>query len=196
MHATGQLVSRFRAVVTPLKVGAGVRLELHEQGGILPLAQDCLGHSRLSRATPSGSGRHAGVVPVYEAGRYNDRPWYVMRLIRGRALQFELSACRGLGERLRYISAFRDVCNAVAYAHQAGVVHRDLKPDNVLVSKSMQSKVADFGESKIFELDAAAENEQQLAADAIDGWRGLEHHADRQVAETAERVTKARAGDV
>ena len=48
MHATGQLVSRFRAVVAPLKLGAGVRLELREQGGILPLAQDSLGHSRLS----------------------------------------------------------------------------------------------------------------------------------------------------
>ena len=64
MHATGQLVSRFRAVVAPLKPGAGARLDRREQGGILP---PCSGQPGVHRAVlsypPPGYGRHAGSVP-------------------------------------------------------------------------------------------------------------------------------------
>ncbi|MFZ5446883.1 MAG: serine/threonine-protein kinase [Myxococcota bacterium] len=89
---------------------------------------------------------HPGVVPVYELGRRADgTPYYAMRRIRGRSLHAALADCVSLDERLALLSHFIDVAQTVGYAHSKGVVHRDLKPDNVMVSRFGETQVIDWG---------------------------------------------------
>lgn len=89
---------------------------------------------------------HPGVVPVYELGQREDgTPFYVMRRIHGRALSAVLAQCVSLDERLSLLPHLIDVAHTVGYAHNKRVVHRDLKPDNVMVGKFGETLVIDWG---------------------------------------------------
>ena len=86
---------------------------------------------------------HPAIVPVYECGTLPDgRAWYAMKFVAGRQLDRYLESGPGLGERLRI---FRRVGEAVAYAHSCGVLHRDLKPQNVMVGAFGEVYVMDWG---------------------------------------------------
>ena len=88
---------------------------------------------------------HPGIVPVHDVGTLVDgRVFYAMKLVRGAPLH-ELSAT-GLAERLRIVER---VCEAVAFAHAHGVIHRDLKPQNVMVGPFGEVLVMDWGVAKI-----------------------------------------------
>ncbi|MBL9037914.1 MAG: protein kinase [Archangium sp.] len=103
---------------------------------------------------------HPGVVPVYELGRRDDgTPYYAMRRIEGRSLAVALAACTSLKERLSLLPHFVDVAQTVAFAHSRGVVHRDLKPDNVMVGRFGETQVVDWGL-------ALVEGESDVAAGA------------------------------
>jgi eukaryotic-like serine/threonine-protein kinase len=93
---------------------------------------------------------HPGIAKVYEAGRTGDgRPYFVMELIDGVPIGVHaVSAKLGLRERLHL---FASVCDAVQHAHSKGVIHRDLKPGNILVTERQgapQPVVIDFGVAK------------------------------------------------
>jgi eukaryotic-like serine/threonine-protein kinase len=104
---------------------------------------------------------HPGIVPVYGSGQYADgRPFYAMRFIQGDSLRQAIHRfhetdwhARPPGERslaLReLLGQFIAVCNAVAYAHSRGVIHRDLKPGNILLGKYGETLVADWGLAKV-----------------------------------------------
>ena len=108
-------------------------------------------------ATPALAGRlareawitaqleHPGIVAVYDAGNRDGQTWYTMRLIRGKTLSERISACRDLGERLALLPHFLAACQAVAYAHAKGILHRDLKPVNIMVGEFGETQVADWG---------------------------------------------------
>ncbi|MCC7139379.1 MAG: protein kinase [Planctomycetes bacterium] len=104
------------------------------------------------RAERAAAGRmdHPGVARVLEAGTTSDgREWFAMELFRGRAISAWCDE-RRVGVRGRVELMVR-VCRAVQHAHQKGVVHRDLKPGNVLVGEQdgrAAVKVIDFGVSK------------------------------------------------
>jgi len=87
---------------------------------------------------------HPGIVPVHDAGTLPDgRTFYAMKLVEG----MRLSEYRGpLADRLR---VFQKICEAVAFAHSRGVVHGDLKPDNVMIGAFGEALVMDWGVAAI-----------------------------------------------
>lgn len=90
---------------------------------------------------------HPAIVPVYERGTLLDgRAWYAMKFVDGLRLDRYLESGPGLGERLR---VFRRVGEAIAYAHSCGVLHRDLKPQNVMVGAFGEVYVMDWGVAAI-----------------------------------------------
>ncbi len=89
---------------------------------------------------------HPGVVAVHDAGRLPDgSPFYTMRLVRGRTLEQEMEGRQGFAARQRLLRHFLAACEAVASAHSVGVLHRDLKPQNVLVGRFGETQVVDWG---------------------------------------------------
>ena len=104
----------------------------------------------LREARVAGQLEHPGIVPVYEVGRRSDGTlYYAQRLLRGRTLAAALKDATTLRARLQLLSSFIQLCQAVAYAHQRGVVHRDLKPDNVMLGEFGETVVLDWGLAKL-----------------------------------------------
>ncbi|MEK6700976.1 MAG: protein kinase, partial [Planctomycetota bacterium] len=100
--------------------------------------------------------QHPGIAQVYEAGTMEDErgrpvPFFAMEFIRGVALT-EYAASKNLGTRERLELVAR-ICDAVYHAHQKGVIHRDLKPGNILVDESGQPKILDFGVARATDSD-------------------------------------------
>lgn len=94
---------------------------------------------------------HPGIVPVYEAGcTEQGLLYFAMRPVEGRSLRDVLDALRAGREQAewplrRRIAAFARICEAVAYAHDRGILHRDLKPSNVLLGAFGEVVVMDWG---------------------------------------------------
>jgi serine/threonine protein kinase/tetratricopeptide (TPR) repeat protein len=112
-------------------------------------------------AEVTGGLEHPGIVPVYSLGHDPEgRPYYAMRFVRGDSLKQAIdsfhrgaAADRPPGERMlelqKLLRRFLDVCNAIAYAHSRGVLHRDLKPGNILVGPFGETLVVDWGLAKV-----------------------------------------------
>lgn len=92
---------------------------------------------------------HPSIVPIYDGGRLEDgTPFYVMRRVGGKELEVRLREASSLDERLALLPAYIDLAEAIAYAHAEGVIHRDLKPRNVLVGEYGETIVLDWGLAK------------------------------------------------
>jgi tetratricopeptide (TPR) repeat protein len=96
--------------------------------------------------------QQANIVPVFSTGELDGLPYYTMPYVEGESLRARLG--RGVVPIAEVVSILRDVSRALAYAHEHGVVHRDIKPDNVLLS-GHTAVVTDFGIAKA--IAAAAE---------------------------------------
>ena len=90
--------------------------------------------------------QHPQIVPVLTAGSAGGVPYYTMPLVDGESLRAHL-ARDGAQPIPKVVSVLRDVAKALEFAHARGVVHRDIKPDNVLLSGS-SAAVTDFGIAK------------------------------------------------
>jgi len=103
--------------------------------------------------------QHPHIVPLHAAGQAGDIFYYTMPLVEGESLRAKLAREGELpiGETVRIL---RDVADALAYAHTHGVVHRDIKPDNVLIS-GHHAVVTDFGVAKAV---SAASGESSLTS--------------------------------
>ena len=113
----------------------------------------------LQEAQITGQLEHPGIVPVYELVRGDDgrQPFYTMRFVKGRTLS---EAARAYHDRRlakqasplelpTLLNAFVTVCNTVAYAHSRGIIHRDLKGQNVLLGDFGEVVVLDWGLAKV-----------------------------------------------
>jgi serine/threonine-protein kinase len=127
----------------------------------------------LQEAEITGRLEHPGVVPIYALGSDNvGVPCYAMRLIRGETLQHAIAACHRAGSpghdpggrRLALralLDRFMAVCNTVAYAHSRRILHRDLKPGNILLGPYGETLVVDWGLAKPFERDETSEGGEE-----------------------------------
>ena len=90
--------------------------------------------------------QHPHIVPVLSSGEMDGVPYYTMPFVEGESIRARLvrSGALAVGEVVGYL---RDVAKALAYAHERGIVHRDIKPDNVLLSGG-SATVTDFGIAK------------------------------------------------
>ena len=114
----------------------------------------------LMEAEITGKLEHPGIAPVYGAGvDPHGRPYYAMRFIQGDTLADAARdhhrskgdpAARQV-EFARLLRAFAAVCQTVAYAHARGVLHRDIKPGNVLLGEFGETMLVDWGLAKPFE---------------------------------------------
>jgi len=96
---------------------------------------------------------HPGLVPVHGLGALPDgRLFYAMKLVRGRRLDDHARELDSLPARLR---VFERICEAVAFAHAQGVIHRDLKPQNVMVGAFGEVLVLDWGVAKVLGVEEA-----------------------------------------
>ncbi len=96
--------------------------------------------------------QHSGIAQVYEAGMGEDgQPFFAMEFIRGMPLD-EYARSRVLNAAAS-LELLARVCDAVQHAHEKGVIHRDLKPGNILVDETGQPKVLDFGVARVTAAD-------------------------------------------
>ena len=103
---------------------------------------------------------HPNIVTVHDIGETDDGRFIVMELVSGKTLR---SAARGAPHPLStLLSWFSQMARALAAAHAAGITHRDLKPDNVMVRDDGYIKVLDFGLARLAPAHASDENETAL----------------------------------
>jgi serine/threonine-protein kinase len=168
-HARGGLGAVFVALDTELHREVALKqiLDAH--------AYDLASRRRfLLEAEITGGLEHPGIVPVYGLGAYGDgRPYYAMRFIRGDSLKDAIEqyhADEALKEELgrrslelrKLLRRFLDVCNAIEYAHSRGVLHRDIKPGNVVVGRHGETLVVDWGLAKATGQSDPASGERTL----------------------------------
>jgi tetratricopeptide (TPR) repeat protein len=115
----------------------------------------------IEEAQIGGQLQHPGVVPVYDIGRFGDRPFFTMKLVKGQTLQALLAERSDLAaERPRFLAIALQVAQTLAYAHAKGVIHRDLKPANIMVGAFGEVQVMDWGLAKVLAEGGVADEER------------------------------------
>jgi eukaryotic-like serine/threonine-protein kinase len=108
--------------------------------------------------------QHPGIAQIYEASTadtgFGPQPYFAMELIRGPSLQ-EYAKANSLNSRQR-LALMVKICEAVNHAHLRGLIHRDLKPDNILVDETGQPKILDFGVARVTASDEHATRQTDL----------------------------------
>lgn len=129
----------------------------------------------IREATVLARLEHPNIVPIHELGRDTEnRLYYTMKLVQGRTLQDILDGLKAHDAKTlahysldRLLTIFRKICDALALAHSRGVVHRDLKPHNVMVGEFGEVLVMDWGLAKL--LDDARQTAEEKARDNDSG---------------------------
>ena len=92
---------------------------------------------------------HSVIVPIYDAGEFNEQPYFVMRFMNGGSLSDIIE--KGPIPLEDTAKIVEKIAQGLAYAHRKGVIHRDLKPDNILFDENGEPFISDFGVAKFAE---------------------------------------------
>ena len=106
------------------------------------------GERFLREARTAAAVGHANVVAIIDVGRDNDRLYLVQELVTGGSAKDLLLASGGILGEHRAMELIADCCAGLQAIHEAGLVHRDIKPDNILLTSDGSAKLADFGLAK------------------------------------------------
>jgi tetratricopeptide (TPR) repeat protein len=125
----------------------------------------------LAEARLTGQLQHPGIPPVHELGTLSDgRPFLAMKLVKGQNLHELLKQRPNAShDRGRFLAIFEQVCHAVGYAHAHNVIHRDLKPGNVMVGTHGEVQVMDWGLAKVLGLSCERQRAETDDPDATIG---------------------------
>lgn len=164
--ATGGMGAVISAVDQNLRRDVAIKVILNGADAKTELVQRLVTEARIT-----GQLEHPNIVPLHELGVTEDGiVYYTMRLVDGITLNEVLQKLRtGDPDMLAeyplrvLLTVFQKVCDAVAYAHSRGVVHRDLKPDNIMLGEFGEVMVMDWGLAKVLE---PAADEMDSTADA------------------------------
>ena len=168
-HASGGLGEIF--VARDQEFGREVALKEIQE----PLADDAQLRARfVVEGAITGCLEHPGIVPVYSLGHHPDgRPFYAMRFIRGESLRAAITHLHAdgpadLGKQTftlrQLLGRFVVVCNALAYAHSRGVIHRDVKPENIMLGPYGETLLVDWGLAKLVSAETAIESSPECIA--------------------------------
>jgi eukaryotic-like serine/threonine-protein kinase len=117
--------------------------------GTLPASSSANHERALQEARAISALNHPNICTVYEVGELDGRPFIAMEFVEGRSLSMEIPS---VGLSLDQVERYgMQLADALAHAHSRGIVHRDLKTSNVIITPSGRIKVLDFGISRRFE---------------------------------------------
>ena len=135
-------------VATDRRLGRRVLLKELLHGGSRA-ARERMGRRLRQEAELAAGLDHPGIVAVHEAGYWEDgEPFLAMALVRGETLTDALEGRRELAARIGLVASVTAAADAIAFAHERAVVHRDLKPDNLLLGPFGEMVVIDWGLAK------------------------------------------------
>src|SRR4029079_1731683 len=131
----------------------------------------------LQEAEITAQLEHPNIIPIHELAVVGGRASFAMRLIRGQTLLDALAGWSNLpddGDALyRVLNIFLHVCDAVAYAHSRGVVHGDIKPENVMVGSFGEVYLVDWGVASLIPTpdgaDAVSVSTERLTQSGVRG---------------------------
>lgn len=126
----------------------------------------------MAEAQTTGQLEHPNIVPIYDFGTLTSGdPYYTMREVRNSSLRRVLAQIKQEDEETiteyslqRLINLLKQVCQAISYAHDQGVIHRDLKPDNIMLGDYGEVLLMDWGLARFFD-NALSSNDLALSAE-------------------------------
>ena len=148
----------------------------------------------ISEARVTANLEHPGIVPVYDISDDDgSHAYYTMRLIQGQTMAEAIDQLHSIDSRSseyellrqRLLQAFVDACQTILYAHSQGVIHRDIKPQNMIVGKYGETILLDWGLASIIDVQHEAEKAQKVSVKAPLSY-------DQQILSPAESIQQLR----